>query len=100
MRVLVLGGTGMLGHKLVQELRPDFDTWATINGPLQGSSAYAHLEIDKTIPFVDGLNFTTVEAAIRAVSPDVVVNAVGVIKQLPTSKDVVVTLSLNTILVD
>ncbi len=89
----------MLGHKLVQELRPNFDTWATINGPMRGSSSYAHLESEKTIPFVDGLNFTTIEAAIRAVSPDVVVNAIGVIKQLPTSQDVVVTLSLNSILV-
>ena len=29
-RVLVLGGTGMLGHKVWQLLRDRFDTWVTV----------------------------------------------------------------------
>ena len=30
MRVLILGGAGMLGHKLCQYFRPRFETWATV----------------------------------------------------------------------
>ena len=29
-RVLVLGGTGMLGHKLVQHLASERDVWTTV----------------------------------------------------------------------
>ena len=30
MRALILGGSGMLGHKLWQELAPRFDTFLTL----------------------------------------------------------------------
>jgi dTDP-4-dehydrorhamnose reductase len=58
------------------------------------------LGIFKPSSVVENVNveeFSTVENAIALTKPEVVINCVGVIKQLPTSKDVVKTLSINSI---
>ncbi|HEX6280040.1 MAG TPA: SDR family oxidoreductase [Pyrinomonadaceae bacterium] len=97
-KVLVLGGTGMLGHKLVQVFNGTFDTYCTIR---DGKAAFELLGIvprDRVIDGVSAEDFQTVERAIRIIEPDVVVNAIGIIKQLPSSKDVVQTLTVNSIL--
>jgi dTDP-4-dehydrorhamnose reductase len=95
MKVLVVGGSGMLGHKLVQSWKGRFDVWTTLKGI---SRDYEKYEIfDKIIENVDVVNYATVEAAVARVEPDVIFNAVGVIKQLPSSKDVIKTLTINSI---
>lgn len=98
MRVLILGGNGMLGHKLVQRLKTDFSVAATFrHSPLQEP----YFEIYDGVEIIDGveaLDFSSVENAIIGANPDVVLNAIGVIKQLAESKDVVQSLTVNSIL--
>ena len=88
MRILIFGGNGMLGHKLVQRLSGEADTWATLRA-LRG-----HCEIrlpgrTNCVEKVDVADFEAVRRAIDTVRPDVVINAVGVVKQLPNSKDAI-----------
>jgi dTDP-4-dehydrorhamnose reductase len=97
MKVLIFGGAGMLGHKLVQRLQGNFDLWTTIHGDLEEFSAFELIEDTKVIPTVDVTDPAAVEQVVSAVKPDVVINAVGVIKQLPSSKDVITTLTINSI---
>ena len=97
-RVLVLGGTGMLGHKLVQVLSPRFDVWCTVRTGVSEIVQYDIFRNDRVIPDVDALEIRSVRSAIDAVSPDVVINAIGVIKQLPSSRNVVQTLTINSLL--
>ena len=87
----------MLGHKLVQVLSRRFDVWATLRSEL---SRYKYLEIfdlEKTFELVDVANFEELERILKTLKPDVVINAVGIIKQLPTSRDVIKTLTINSI---
>lgn len=97
MKVLVIGGTGMLGHKVVQTLSPRFDVASTIRGSFATIEHLGIIERNSVIENVAVENFATVEAAIERAKPDVVINCVGVIKQLPTSKDIVKTLTINSI---
>lgn len=97
MKVLVIGGTGMLGHKVFQTLSPRFDIATTIRGSFETVEPLGIFDRGSVIENVDVENIATVAAAIEASSPDVVINCVGVIKQLPTSKDVVKTLTINSI---
>src|SRR5688572_24398724 len=97
MRILIIGGSGMLGHKLVQEWNGRFDVWTTLKGKVEDYERFGIFEDSKTIDQVDAENFKTVEMAIEFVQPEVIFNAVGLIKQLPSSKNVIKTLTINSI---
>lgn len=97
MKVLIFGGSGMLGHKLSQQLSKKFDVWATVRGDAADMLQYGFLPENRTIGGVAVEDAGSVRAAIEQVRPDVVINAVGVIKQLPSSKDVIKTLEINSI---
>lgn len=96
--VLVLGGAGMLGHKLVQTWKDDFDVWATVRSPLRRYARYRLFDPEKTIEGVDVGDFDSVVGAFGRVRPDVVINCVGIIKQLATAHDPIISLSINSLL--
>ncbi len=98
MKVLVLGASGMLGHKLAQSWNGRFDVWGAIRGKFADYEKYGIFNKERTIENIDALNFETIAGAVRSVKPDVVVNAIGIIKQLPSAKNTVLTLSVNSIL--
>ena len=97
MKILVIGGGGMLGHKLVDCWREKFDVWTTIRGKFEDYEQYKFFDEQKTCSNVNVENIEAVEKIIRAIKPDVIINAVGIIKQLETSKDVIKTLTVNSI---
>jgi dTDP-4-dehydrorhamnose reductase len=88
----------MLGHKLVQSLRDEFDTWTTLRGSPRAYERYGIFDAAKTVPGVDVLNFETVIDAFARVRPEAVINGVGIIKQLPTAHDPVLSLTVNSLL--
>ena len=97
MKVLVIGGSGMLGHKLVHKWRDKFDLWSTVRTEYQGDNKDLIFDSGKTLENIDIEDFSLVEKAITEIKPDVIVNAVGIIKQLPTAKSVIKTLTINSI---
>src|SRR5215831_10358977 len=98
MKVLVTGGTGMLGHKLVQRLSSKFDVFATVRGTFDQIERFQIFDRDRTIERVDLSNESDIRRSIEIVKPNVVVNAAGVVKQRPSSQDVITTLLINSIL--
>lgn len=97
MKVLVIGGGGMLGHKLVQTWRKRFDVWTTVRTKFEDYKGYGFYEREKTVQNVNVEDIKLLEDTIEKIQPAVIVNAVGVIKQLPTAKDVIKTLTINSI---
>ncbi|MBE7516518.1 MAG: SDR family oxidoreductase [Chloracidobacterium sp.] len=97
MKVLIIGAAGMLGHKLFQQFAGRFEVAATIRANRSSIDRYRFFDGAKIYDGVDVRNFDSVTAAVEDLRPDVVVNAVGVIKQLPTANDVVVTLEINSV---
>jgi dTDP-4-dehydrorhamnose reductase len=101
MRVLVLGGEGMLGHKVFEVLSRRFDTVATFlepDGSWREFPQYAGLSGSRLLGGVDALRFETVAAAFEQARPDAVVNCVGIIKQLKEASDPILTITLNSLL--
>ncbi len=87
----------MLGHKLCQVLSDRFDVWTTYRGSPELINDYKWFRPERTI---GGVFADQAESSIRAIKtsqPDVVINAVGVIKQLPSSKDVTTSLEINSL---
>lgn len=87
----------MLGHKLVEKWKDKFDVWATIRDDFQSYGNLGFLDRNKTFENINIEEIQSVENVINQIQPSVIVNAVGLIKQLPTSKDVIKTLSVNAI---
>ena len=87
----------MLGHKLVQVFQDKFDVWTTLREDFDKYEDFGIFNREKTVCGVDAEKFETVQKAIEFIEPDAIINAIGVIKQLPRSKDVVKTLTINSI---
>jgi dTDP-4-dehydrorhamnose reductase len=98
MKILIFGGNGMLGHKLVQILQKRFDVWTTLRSSFSEVADFKIIDSEKVFTNVEVENFDIVKKVFFTLQPDVVINAIGVIKQLPTSKEVVKTLKINSIL--
>lgn len=97
MKILIFGAGGMLGHKLVQVLSQSFDVWATFHSDFDKYRKYSIFAPERIFENVDVENPASYFEIVRKLKPDVVINAVGIIKQLPDSKDVVKTLTVNSI---
>jgi dTDP-4-dehydrorhamnose reductase len=97
-RVLILGGGGMLGHKVWQVLRPRHDAVVTLRADGRRHEALGLFDRDRTIAPLDVSDAGAVAGVIVRVRPDVVVNCVGVVKQLPEARDAVVSITLNSLL--
>ncbi len=97
MKILILGGSGMLGHKLVQRLSAKFEVWTTLRDNLSNYQHFNLYNAARTFDKINVENIESVEDVVSTVNPQVVINAVGVIKQLDTSKNVIKTLTINSI---
>ena len=95
-RVLILGGTGMLGHKLFLKLADHewLDVFATsrADGPKDWLPAYL---AGRMRPGVDADNFDTVIRALAAIQPDIVINCIGLIKQIDIANDPLTAITVN-----
>ena len=100
-RVLVLGCTGMLGHKLFERLseRRELDVYATARSPFRLSAYFPPALVEKIRQdVVDADNFDTVIRALASIQPDIVINCIGLIKQLPMASDPLSAITVNSIL--
>lgn len=98
MSVLILGAAGMLGHKVWQRLSPRFDTRVTMRS---GAAAYGNLGLfdpGRIIPGVDAADTRGLETTLRDLRPSVVINCIGIIKQLPGAHDAITSISINSLL--
>ena len=96
-RLLILGGGGMLGHKLWQTALPRLETKATVRS---GAPFFVHRGYPpgSVLPHVDVSDPNTLMRAFAVTRPQVVVNCVGVVKQLTAAKDPLLSISLNSLL--
>jgi len=99
-RVLVLGAAGMLGHKMLQTLRSeDREVVGTVRGDVASLGLVGEF-LTETASIVERVNvadLNTVQRALDEVDPDVVVNCVGVVKQRPTAKDSITSITVNAL---
>ena len=101
MRILVLGGAGMLGHKVFQTLSPrDDEVLCTVRGPAAASPLARTTLYDpaRTIDEVDCLDLPAVRALLDELRPDHVVNCVGIIKQRGDAKAAIPSITINSLL--
>lgn len=100
-RILVLGGSGMLGHKMFQVLGARFpDVKCSLSGH-QVDPVLARTDMyfgDRLILGLDVLDQVRLREILQDEKPDVVVNCVGVIKQRYEAHDPLLSITINSLL--
>ena len=95
MRLLILGGSGMLGHQLWRGLHAQHDTWVTLRRPVADFAVHNLFDEAKAIQFDDITDDTALERALDQAKPEAVINCVGLIKQRDEANDEALTLRVN-----
>ena len=95
MRLLILGGSGMLGHQLWRGLHAQHDTWVTLRRPVADFAVHNLFDEAKAIQFDDITDDTALERALGQAKPEAVINCVGLIKQRDEASDEALTLRVN-----
>jgi dTDP-4-dehydrorhamnose reductase len=99
MRILILGGDGMLGHQLFRYFSREHDVRVTLR---QDIANYHHVcpMFNERNAYTD-IDVRSFERLIEVISdfrPDFVLNAVGIVKQRSTSKESIPSIEINALL--
>lgn len=97
MRILVLGATGMLGNAVFRlfDTDPSHEVWGTLRSP----AALRHFPAnERMLTAVDVLDQDILISLFERVHPDVVINCVGLIKQLADANNPLISLPINSLL--
>jgi len=99
MKVMILGVTGMLGNAMFRVLSEDSElvVWGTVRD--SSAQKYFSGEMSKQLLFgVDVENQDSLVRSFADVRPDVVINCVGLVKQLADANDPLQALPINSLL--
>jgi dTDP-4-dehydrorhamnose reductase len=99
MKILVLGASGMLGNAMMAVLSQNksFEVFGTLRSP--AAKRFFPEEMgQRLIAGVDVESHDSLAKVFGQVHPDVVINCIGLIKQLPDHDDPLVALPINSLL--
>jgi dTDP-4-dehydrorhamnose reductase len=99
MKVLVFGATGMLGNAIVRRFSEHtrFEVFGTVRGS-QVPSYFSQEAATRVVTGVDVENHDSLVSAFLKVKPALVINCVGLVKQLSDGNDPLVAVPMNTLL--
>lgn len=94
--ILVIGSTGLLGNALFSELSKTYEVYGTTR--TNEEKKFFSIEQAKRIfPFVDIENMDSLTKVFIKVRPNVVLNAVGLVKQNPNMSDTRLAIYMNAL---
>ena len=98
-RILVLGASGMLGSTIFQDFSrdPTFETFGTIRDDTLINNFAIELR-GSLITNVSAVEESGILTAMSIAKPDVVINCIGIIKQLPDAKHHFENIAINAML--
>ncbi|MCG2711228.1 MAG: SDR family oxidoreductase [Candidatus Omnitrophica bacterium] len=99
MRVLIFGGSGMLGHKLWQYLSVRFpEIFVVIRQSRRAYKAFKLFEDpEHVVDTVDAFDFSVVERVLGKIRPDVILNCIGITKRHEMENDSIASITLNSL---
>ena len=98
MRALVLGAGGMLGHRVWRELTQHMDAYAGLHRMYGDVAPLRWFDRASVIEGVDASLDADLHRAFSVAMPDVVINAVGIVKQRNDAADAAQAIAINALL--
>lgn len=87
MKVLILGVSGMLGHKMYQSLGKEHECFGTVRNFDSHLMSTNIFDKSKVVSGVDIFNYKKIYGLIQKLKPEVIINCIGVIKQKDAAKN-------------
>lgn len=81
MKVIVLGASGLIGHKLFEKLSNRFDTYGTLRSKIKNYKNDFFISYDNFIDQVNAHDFNTLTTNLEKINPDVILNCIGITKR-------------------
>lgn len=79
MRILILGGNGMIGHKMYQIISKfNEDTWVTLRNDLSTYTFSGIYKYERVIDNINLLDFKNLLSKLNEIKPDIILNSCGV----------------------
>lgn len=97
MHVLILGGSGMLGHKLINTLSKTLTVYASFRGSSEEYIKLMTIPPHQMIENTDVEKLDTITRAIDHARPDVIVNCIGIVKQRDEAKQAIPAITVNAL---
>jgi dTDP-4-dehydrorhamnose reductase len=97
MRILIAGGDGMLGHRLMQDLSVNHDVAVTLRRELAAYDEFAIFDSAGSYELCDARDIGRFADVIARFRPDAVVNAIGIVEQRDAAHDVELSLEINAL---
>src|SRR5262249_9378373 len=97
MKVLIVGGDGMLGHELLRSLGTNHDVRVTLR---RSVAAYRELQLfsdHNAFGEVDARDFDRVMAVAGSFKPEALIHCVGLVEQRPNAKSSVLAIQINSL---
>jgi dTDP-4-dehydrorhamnose reductase len=85
----------MLGHEAIKVLAPDFEVWGACRHPEQLPDL--GVPTQRLLAGLDASDSNAAHRLIEQVRPDVVINAVGIVKQRDASKAAIPSITINSL---
>jgi len=98
LRILILGGDGMLGHQFFRSWRNKHEVRVTLHRDLTQYETFGLYDSTNSYCGLDVRDLKCFEDVVEKFSPEVVVNAVGVTKQLSGAENITATIEVNALI--
>src|ERR1041384_8719121 len=98
MRILILGGDGMLGHQLFRHFKEKHDVRVTMRLGREAYEGYRLFEEGSVFYGIDARQVDALLQVIAGFCPKAVVNAVGIVKQRSEAEELIPSLEINSLL--
>jgi dTDP-4-dehydrorhamnose reductase len=98
MRILILGGDGMLGHRLLASWRDRHEVRVTLRQDLPAYREFGLFGPENTYTGVDARSIDRLAEVFADARPEAVVNAVGIVKQREDANAAIPSIEINALL--
>lgn len=97
MRVLILGGDGMLGHRLLRHLQSRHEVRVTLRQDFGAYSRFGLFNDSNAWPGVDVRDQERLERVIAGFRPEAIVNCAGIVKQREEASASIASIEINAL---
>jgi dTDP-4-dehydrorhamnose reductase len=99
MKILILGGDGMLGHQVQRHaIENGHEVAVTLRQPLQVYAEFGLFDAENSFDNIDVRSIERLCDVFASFRPQAVVNCVGIVKQRPFAQDIGQSLEINALL--
>jgi dTDP-4-dehydrorhamnose reductase len=98
MRILILGGDGMLGHQLFRYFKLHHEVKVTLRQDLISYSSFDLFNADNSYGGIDVRSMESLTEVVADFKPEAIINAVGIVKQRSDSREIIPSLEVNALL--